>query len=349
MTAKIKGEIPTYEQLPPFPEGWYFVTNRKTLLREKLIEKIWMGEEIVAWIDEDGRICVADAFCTHIGSHMGPTVGGVVRKGCLVCPFHGFEFDTSGQCVLTPNAPAPKAARLKVYETREILGMVFAWWGADGRPPQWHLPDEPPTAGEWTGLRFITTRFRGHPQDTTENSVDLEHLGHLHGCSDMASTTKLSVDGSYLRSSFSFRTTRKIANLFKVVSEVSTVAHVHGLGYSIAEIHEKETDLHTRMWVLATPIDGTRISLTLAAQTRKTKPKQFIAGLRFLPANLRHDLFNRVFLREEKRYIMQDVGIWERKRNITPPRLSSADGPIGKYRRYCQQFYPEGCGQTGRT
>lgn len=343
MTMKLKGGVPTYyEELPAFPEGWYFVTSREILLQEKLIEKVWMGEEIVAWIDEDGRICVADAFCTHLGSHMGPTVGGVVRKGCLVCPFHGFEFDTSGQCVLTPNAPAPKAARLKLYETKEILGMVFGWWGANGRPPQWDLPDEPPTAGEWTGLRFTTLRFRGHPQETTENSVDLEHLGYMHGYNDVVPPAKLSVDGSYLRSSFDFWAVRKIAGMFKVKSEVSTVVHVHGLGYSFVEIHEKEIGLHTRLWVLATPINGTRITLTLATQTRKTaKPERFVAGLGFLPATLRHDLLNRIFLQEEKRYIMQDVGIWERKRYITPPQLSKADGPIGKYRLYCKQFYPE--------
>ena len=31
------------------------------------------------------------------------------------------------------HTPAPKAAKLTVYETREILGMVFAWRGSLGR------------------------------------------------------------------------------------------------------------------------------------------------------------------------------------------------------------------------
>ena len=123
------------DALPPFPEGWYLIATRESIEKKRLIEKTWMGEQIVAWCDETGAICVADAFCPHLGSHMGPTVGGRVRDGCLVCPFHGFTFDTTGQCVATPNAPAPKAARLKVYRTREILGLIFAWWGAGGRPP----------------------------------------------------------------------------------------------------------------------------------------------------------------------------------------------------------------------
>ena len=60
------------DELPPFPEGWYLVATRKSLLEKKLIEKTWLGEEVVAWCDEKGRVCVADAFCPHLGSHMGP-------------------------------------------------------------------------------------------------------------------------------------------------------------------------------------------------------------------------------------------------------------------------------------
>lgn len=167
-------------ELPPFPEGWYFVANRESILRKKLIEKTWMGQEVVAWCDDEGRICISDAICPHLGSHLGPTVGGKVRDGCLVCPFHGFEFDATGQCVATPHAPPPSGAKLNVYETAEILGMVFAWWGAAGRPSLWRLPDEPPAGAEWSKLRSCTLRFRGHPQETTENSaVGPRHTGRL--------------------------------------------------------------------------------------------------------------------------------------------------------------------------
>ena len=38
---------------------------------------------------------------------------------------------------------------------------------------------------------------------------------------------------------------------------------------------------------------------------------------------------------------MQDVIIWGRKRYVPYPRLCRADGDIGKYRRYCKQFYPD--------
>ena len=330
------------DELPPFPEGWYFVTTRESLLGKKLIEKTWLGEEIVAWTDEEGRVCVAGAFCPHLGSHMGPTVGGTVRDGCLVCPFHGFEFDTTGRCVATPNAPAPKAAKLHVYETREILGMVFAWWGSAGRPAQWQLPEEPPAGAEWSRLLSCTLRFRGHPQETTENSVDVEHLGYTHGYDDVEPAPSLSIDGAYLKSCFDFTNVRRTLGLFDVVSEISVVTHVHGLGFSFVEFHERTIGMDARLWVLSTPVDGTFVEMTLVTQVRRIRrPGRFLAGLGFLPGRLRHGLMSRLLLAEEKRYVMQDVVIWERERYRSPPRLCRADGPIGKYRLYCRQFYPE--------
>ena len=330
------------DELPPFPEGWYFIAHRDAILRKKLIERTWMGEEIVAWCDDEGRICVADAFCPHLGSHMGPTVGGVVRDGCLVCPFHGFTFDATGRCVATPNAPAPGAARLKVYETREVLGMVFAWRGQEGRPPRWHLPDDPPAGPEWAPLRSCVLRFRGHPQETTENSVDVDHLGYTHGYSDVRPIGSTQVEGAYLRSCFDFKNVRRIAGTANVVVDVSAVTHVHGLGYSLVEFHEKTIGMDSRLWVLATPVDGTLVDLTLVSQAQEIrKPGRFFVGLGFLPVSLRHRLMNRILLREERRFVSQDVVIWERKRYQAPPRLSRADGPVGKYRQYCRQFYPE--------
>ena len=328
--------------LPPFPEGWYFVASRASLRKRKLIEKTWMGEEIVAWCDDTGHVCVAEAFCPHLGSHLGPTVGGRVSDGCLVCPFHGFQYDTTGQCVATPNAPAPKAARLKVYHIREILGMIFAWWGVGGRPPQWELPDEPSAGKEWSRLRFRTLRFRGHPQETTENAVDVEHLGYVHGYDDVDPADSMSFDGAYLQSRFKFRNVHRIAGMVDIVSDVSAVANVHGLGYSFVEIHERPIGMHGRLWVLTTPIDGEKVELTLVGQLREFRnPGRFIAGLGFLPVRVRRELMNALVLREEQGFVMQDVSIWERKRYQAIPRLCRTDGPIGTYRRYCRQFYPE--------
>jgi len=145
--------------LYPFPEGWYVVASRKMIEKQGLLKRIWLGEQVVVWCNSEGRVCVAEAVCPHLGADLGPEVGGRISNGCLVCPFHGFEFDVSGQCVATPFAPPPKTARLKVFETREIQGLIFAWWGSCGRTPQWHLPEAPTADADWSGMEFRHIRF----------------------------------------------------------------------------------------------------------------------------------------------------------------------------------------------
>ncbi len=333
----------------PFPEGWYFVASRRTIEKENLLRKTWLGERIVVWCDENGDVCVAEAVCPHLGSDLGPEAGGRVRDGRLVCPFHGFEYDVTGRCVATPYAPAPGSARLKVFETREILGLVFAWRGSGGRPPQWDLPP-PPAGDDWSDMEFWSVRFPGHPQETTENSVDLGHLRYVHGYDGVNGVGPVSVDGARLRSCFDFRRAQTVAGIKCFVYDVSAVTHVHGLGYSFVEVRERSIGMETRLWVLTTPIDGELVELTLVGQLRRLlRPKRPIFGLRFLPPRLRTRIMNKILVAAQKRDVLQDVVIWSRKRYRPRPHLCRSDGEIGKYRRYCEQFYPDArvCGRHG--
>ena len=272
----------------PFPEGWYFVASRRWIAKKQLIQKQWLGQEIVVWCDNEGTICVAQSVCPHLGSSLGPAAGGRVRDGHVVCPFHGFTYSVAGNCVATPYAEPPASVRLNVFETREILGLVFAWWGIDGRPPQWHLPEEPPAGREWSGLEYRTLRLPGHPQETTENSVDLAHLQNVHGYDNVKAVGSATVDGPLLVSRFEFRSRRRSVGFTAITYDFSVTAYVHGLGYSYVETHERTIGMDTRLWVLATPVDGTVIELVLVAQVRDIRePKRLLSGLGFLPVKLR--------------------------------------------------------------
>ena len=217
------------------------------------MQRSWLGRETVVWGDGDGRICVAESLRPHLGSQLGPEVGGGVRNGCLVCPFHGFRYDTSGRCVATLNAPAPPI-RLNVFETREILGMIFAWHGLHPGAPRWDLPPEPDT-DDWCELGFRSLRFQGHPQDTTENVVDLAHLNYVHDYDNVARIRPIEIDGPYLQGHFTFRRTRKVLGMLKLTMDVTAVGHIHGFGYSFVEVWERAFGLETRLWVLVTPLD----------------------------------------------------------------------------------------------
>ena len=327
----------------PFPEGWYFVATRQAVLKAGLVQKTWMGENVVVWCDRDGRVCVAESVCPHLGSDLGPAAGGRVRDGRLVCPFHGYEFDAAGQCVATPFAPPPRTAKLRVFETREVLGLIFAWWGLGGRDPQWSLPAGPPDQPGWSGFEIKTLRFPGHPQETTENSVDFAHLRHVHGYDDV-NPVRVSVDGPFLESRFDFKTKRTIARVATLTFDTSVITHVFGLGYSFVEIREHSIGVDSRLWVLATPVDGTLIDLSLVSQVREIrKPRRKIAGLGFLPVRWRAPLLNKFMVSQQRHDVLQDVVIWSRKKYRSRPRLCASDGKIMPFRHYCAQFYADPC------
>lgn len=333
----------TANQLPsPFPEGWYFVATRADIQRKRLFRKLWMGESIIVWCDGQGSVCVAESHCPHLGSDLGPEAGGRVCEGRLVCPFHGYQFDSAGRCVVTPYADPPRAARLQVFDTREINGLIFAWYGIDGRPPQWELhPDRPEMEG-WSSPAMLTFRFPGHPQETTENSVDLAHFRYVHGYDNFERVGRISIDGAHLESCFSFRTVRKVAGITAFTLHNSAVTHVFGLGYSFVDIREHSVGVDLRLWVLATPIDGIHIDLTLVSHVREIRnPKRRFLGLGFLPVSWRAPIFNKFVAAQQKVDVWQDVAIWSRKQYRSRPRLCRSDGEIMPFRAYCAQFYPD--------
>lgn len=328
--------------LHPFPEGWYLVATRDEIQREQLLEKHWMGEQVVAWCDDEGRISVSDAYCPHLGSHLGPEAGGRVYDGKLVCPFHGFEFDIGGQCVATPSAAPPRSARLELYETRELAGMIFAWYGTAGRAPQWDLPLEEPEQDGWSGLSFYSTRLRGHPQETTENAIDLSHLSYVHGFSEVTQLGPVDFDAHVMRTNFEFNHAVRVGGLPLGTFDIAAAVSVYGLGYSFVEVHERNIDMRTRLFTLATPTDGEEIELTLASQVRRIEhPQRRLIGMAFLPVWLRTRIMNWFALSLEALGVRQDNVIWSRKRYRARPRLCRSDGEIMAYRAWCAQFYPD--------
>ena len=180
--------------------------------------------------------------------------------------------------------------------------------------------------------------------------MDLAYLRYVHGYDSVNGVGPVSVDGAWLKSCFDFKRTRTFAGIKIFAYDVSAVTHVHGLGYSFVEVREHYIDIETRLWVLATPIDRELVELTLVSQVRHLlRPKRPIVGMRFLPPRLRTRIMNKIVMAAQKRDVLQDVVIWGRKHYRPRPMLCRSDGEIGKYRRYCEQFYPDGpvCNRYG--
>ncbi len=95
-----------------------------------------MGQDLVLFKDDQSRWGLIDRDCPHRGADLafGRHEGDGVR-----CPFHGWKFDVSGQCLETPGEPVGsklcERVKQRSYPVMEQSGVLFAWMGEEGKAP----------------------------------------------------------------------------------------------------------------------------------------------------------------------------------------------------------------------
>ncbi len=320
--------------LHPFPDGWYLVEPSVRLKPGQVVQKTWMGREIVAWRNGEGDVCVANAYCPHLGAHLGPDSGGEVHAGNLVCPFHGFEYDITGQCVATPHAPPPRQARLDTYPVQETNGFVFGYWNHRGGKPTWHIPE---VAGNVRHRALTRCTLRSHPQVTTENSVDFSHFSYVHGYQALEQVGDTTTDGPRLTARYKFTRRMLLPGLHWIRLPVDITISVWGLGVSFVEVRSPPAGLEVLQWVLATPVDGELIDLWLGVDPKPPKRQSFLGRW---PKWINESVMPKIMLRELVMDVMKDADIWKHQRYVAEPMLSGGDRDVHRFRRYCAQFYP---------
>lgn len=112
----------------PFPNGWYHLLNTNELSAGKIVSISALGRDFVAFRTSSGEVGVLDAYCPHLGAHLG---SGTLTAQGLACPFHGWKFDANGKCLEIPYMPdgseVPAMAKTKAWEVVERDGMIFIW------------------------------------------------------------------------------------------------------------------------------------------------------------------------------------------------------------------------------
>ena len=308
---------------PGLPNGWYVVAMSDELRPGQLITRRYFDRELVVYRGKSGEVRIVDAFCPHMGAHLGKV--GSVEGDLLRCGFHGFEYDGEGRCVATPyDGPPPAKARVAGWPVREQNGLILTWFDATGAAPHWEVPvldDE-----RWNKPRWHRFQIATHPQETTENSVDFGHFTQLHGFVDGSVTQPLKIEGPLLTSSY--RAWRGLPtpkyNFTKV--PVDYAVKVWGLGYSQVDVRLDTFHMDLRIWVLPIPIDEEHIHLIIGASTPKHMGP-------FAP--LARYIGHRIVCAE----VGQDLDVWTYKTYVEKPALAKGDGPVAEYRRYVKQFY----------
>ena len=327
--------------LPGFPAGWFAVGFSHELSRGQILSRQFMGHQLVLFRAQSGKASAVDAYCPHMGAHFGH--GGTVEGETIRCPFHGFCFDQRGTCVATGyGTKPPPTARLRTWPLREVNGMLLVYYDHEGQEPTWEVPARDDEG--WTPPHTAMWSLRSHPQETTENSVDIGHFRYVHGYQSIEILSDLMADGPHLSTAYAMHRPAGIFGRGQTAQGVRAEfeINVYGLGYSLVEVSIPAYKLQTRHLVCATPTEPGRIELRVSVSLKQiARPRQISPLLQPVPRSLLNRLVSWQVFKTFAHDLQQDFEIWEHKRYIQPPALAAGDGPVGKYRTWARQFYRE--------
>ncbi len=86
-------------------------------IQEKRARTLCLAGERVAVYRYDGRVSAVSSVCRH---QNGPLGEGKIVNGCIVCPWHGYEYEPA-----SGRAPAPFTERLPTFAVQVVAGRVL--------------------------------------------------------------------------------------------------------------------------------------------------------------------------------------------------------------------------------
>jgi len=141
-----------------------------------------LSEDLIAFRDTGGRYGLIEEFCAH--RRVSLWFGRNEEHG-LRCPYHGWKYDVTGQCVEVPSEPVESGycakIKLTAYPLIKVGEVLWAYLG----PPE-HAPPPP----EWEFVRvpaeqtFTSKRLQEcNWLQAMEGGIDSSHVTWLHGSS----------------------------------------------------------------------------------------------------------------------------------------------------------------------
>jgi phthalate 4,5-dioxygenase len=137
-----------------------------------------LSEKMLAFRDSSGRLGLVDEFCAHRGVSLW---FGRNEEGGIRCPYHGWKYDISGQCVDIPSergTPFCERVKLKSYPLVERGGVIWVYMG----PPELQPPlPEYEFATVALSQSYTSKRLQQcNWLQALEGGIDSSHVSFLH-------------------------------------------------------------------------------------------------------------------------------------------------------------------------
>jgi 5,5'-dehydrodivanillate O-demethylase len=119
---------------------WQPVYRARDLPAGEAVPLRIMSEDFTLYRGQTGIPHLVAFRCAHRGTQLS---AGWVEDDCIRCFYHGWKYDSSGQCVEQPGEDASFKSKINIrsYPTEEYLGLIFAYLGEGAAPPFPRYPD----------------------------------------------------------------------------------------------------------------------------------------------------------------------------------------------------------------
>lgn len=307
----------------PYPFGWYVAVFSDELAIGDVRPLRYFDRDLVVWRGEDGAVRMLDAYCRHLGAHMG--YGGRVKGDRLECPFHAWQYDGDGVVHDIPYArtipPRVKRPCEHPWPVVEKNGCVWFWYHPEGAAPMWDVETlEEIGDPAWGPYDHHQWYVWGSLQNMAENGVDAAHFQFIHGTADFPDY-ELTSDG-HRRTGV---VNAPMSTPWGMVDGQIAYGTV-GPGQS---------------W---TRFSGICDTLLVSAVTPVAKDQvhvRFAFTQRIADREGERAPVARGIIRNLCRQLDQDKVVWDRQRYLPDPAICDGDGPIAAFRTYYAQFYAE--------
>ncbi len=165
----------------PLREAWYYAVAGARLKPRAMLAKIMLGEPVLIGRDAAGTPFALRDICPHRGM---PLNLGRFDGREIECCYHGWRFDTTGQCTaipaLVPGQPFTAGrARVRRYPARDVQGNIWVYFGDDPAA----APDIPEIEGfESATPRIVeSVRFAAAIDHAVVGLMDPAHGPFVHG------------------------------------------------------------------------------------------------------------------------------------------------------------------------
>jgi phenylpropionate dioxygenase-like ring-hydroxylating dioxygenase large terminal subunit len=140
-----------------------------------------LNQEFVMYRNSRGEVLAFKDQCPHRGAAISL---GWVEGDSIRCPYHGWKFNSEGNCIEIPsNQPGvsiPQKACLNSYPIQEKYGFIWLFWGnmpEKNRPPLPSLPEiKNPKLRAFEQEFILDAPYRR----ALENNIDPAHSAFVH-------------------------------------------------------------------------------------------------------------------------------------------------------------------------